>query len=85
LWAIVHFARSLPRRRISALAVEKLSTAMFFWLKYFDRYLVTRPEASDGASGTLSMGRRRETAVLDAENVETYRGAIDRPVTLAAA
>jgi len=85
VWALCYFARSFPQRRASALAAKKLTTLMFFWVKYLDRYLVTRPGASDGASATFFIGTRRATAVPDAEILETYRGTIGRPVRHVAA
>jgi SAM-dependent methyltransferase len=79
VWAICYFARSFGRRRTTALVLEKLATIAFFWLKYFDRLLVERPGAADGASGTYFMGRKSATPIPDAEISASYRGTIARP------
>jgi len=80
LWAIIYFARSIPPRGSGALIVEKLVTLVFFWLKYFDRILLTHPGAVDGASGVYFVGQKSTTPLDDRELLKTYRGLIGRPM-----
>jgi SAM-dependent methyltransferase/uncharacterized protein YbaR (Trm112 family) len=80
LWSIGYFARSFPRRTSTQLAVEKLATVCFVWLKPLDARLVSRPGATDGASGVYFLGLKADVAVDDAEVLAGYRGTIGVPV-----
>lgn len=81
VWSLVYFVRSFARRRSTALVVDKLATLCFFWLKYLDRILISRPGATDAASGVYFMGRKAQTPVDDREILAGYRGIVGRPVT----
>jgi ubiquinone/menaquinone biosynthesis C-methylase UbiE len=44
-----------------------------FWLKYFDHFMIDRPDAQDAASGFYFMGRKSEHVLTDRELIATYR------------
>jgi SAM-dependent methyltransferase len=74
-WAFCHFLLSfsdsaLPRRILRAVA--HLS---FFWLKYFDYFLLRHRGALDAASGYFFLGRKSDTDLSPDELVRGYRGA----------
>lgn len=72
-WSISYFLRASLPPRLWALA-DRAGSLGFFWLKYFDGWLVRRPGGLDAASGTFFLGRRRETALDDRTIVQGYRG-----------
>jgi uncharacterized protein YbaR (Trm112 family) len=81
LWALCYFARSIPRGRGTApLLLEKLVMVLFFWLKYFDRWLITHEGATDAASGVYFMGQKSDAPLPDAELLASYRGTVGRPI-----
>jgi SAM-dependent methyltransferase len=76
-WAYHYFLLSLvggppPLRR----AVTAFAYATSFWLRFFDRLLIARPETSDAASGLFFLGRRSEATLDDRQLVRDYRGAV---------
>jgi len=75
VWAIENFALAFVSRpmlrRVTKAAVRLLSS----WLKHFDRLLVNRPEAMDGASCTYFLGRKIEGQIPDTEIIAGYVGA----------
>ncbi len=79
IWGILHFFRALLPLRLWKFS-DRLVTLGFFWLKYFDGYLVGRPAGQDAASGTFFLGRRRRTPLDDRAIVAGYRGAVPRPI-----
>ena len=81
VWSLIYFARSFPRRRSTALLVEKLAMLCCFWLKHLDRILISRPGATDGASGFYFMGRKAKAPVDEREIVAGYRGTVGQPIT----
>lgn len=79
-WSFRYLARSLaPRGGTGAALLGRMATLLTFWLKYIDRLVLTHPGASDGASGTYFLGRRREEPIDDEALVASYRGAIPVP------
>jgi SAM-dependent methyltransferase/uncharacterized protein YbaR (Trm112 family) len=78
-WSLRYFLLSFARRRVSRALIRRLSSYLFFWLKYFDDLLVKRPGGLDAASGTFFLGRRREDPVSDREVLRSYRGAVRTP------
>lgn len=72
-WALEHFAVSLsPRPFVTGMRLA-VRTA-FFWLKYLDHVLGQSPAASDGASCTFFLGRKRVSPRADHEIVAQYVG-----------
>lgn len=71
-WAIVEYARALPRsRRLSSL-LRLVTQTCFFWLKYTDQMLGQSRRAQESASCTYFYGLRRETAVSPVDIIQRY-------------
>jgi len=54
--------------------VKGLSRVLFFWVKYFDYYLLDKPGARKGASSLYFIGTRSDQILSDRELVERYGG-----------
>jgi hypothetical protein len=73
VWAIEHFAGSVPSGDRAALYARVFARLMSFWIKYADRLLAKRPRALDAASCTYFMGRKDPGFVLsEAELIDSY-------------
>lgn len=75
VWAIENFALAFVVRPFQRAATKALVRLGFAWLKYFDRLLVNRPEAMDGASCTYFLGRKIVGSIPDTEIIARYVGA----------
>ena len=73
-WSVRYFLLSFCRRRWSRAAVSGLSRLAFFWLKYFDYYLVRSPAALDAASSFYFLGEKSQQTLSDRELIQSYRG-----------
>ncbi len=73
-WSIMYFLRGLLPARLLLIA-DRVTSLTFFWLKYLDGILVTRPSGIDAASGTFFLGKRRSAPIDDRTIVRGYRGA----------
>lgn len=72
VWAIVEFARALPRSdRLAALFGMAAQTA-FFWLKYTDRWIAPTTRATGAASCTYFLGTRRDAACSESDIIARY-------------
>jgi SAM-dependent methyltransferase len=69
---LIAFARSRGARRLMRVAARLTA----FWLKWFDRWLITRPAALDAASSLYFLGRRSDRVIDDAEAMSQYAGAV---------
>ena len=74
-WSLWYLLRTFARTRRGRGMAFLLARVMFWWLKYLDVRLASRPGAVDSASGTFFLGRRREGAVSDEAILSAYRGA----------
>lgn len=77
-WAWEYFLMSFCRSTRSRSAVRCLGRLTSFYLKYFDRYLSSRPGAFDAASAYGFLGRRspRGEEYSDEKLLASYRGLI---------
>ena len=73
-WSARYFLLSFCSRSWSRAAVSGFSRLAFFWLKYFDYYLVRRPAALDAASGFYFLGEKSGQVLSDRELMQSYRG-----------
>jgi hypothetical protein len=79
LWSLEYFLRAFAgRRRLLRGLVSRTVTLLFFWLKYVDDFLVSRPAGLDAASGTFFLGRRRSQPLTDREIVHAFKGVRPR-------
>jgi SAM-dependent methyltransferase len=74
-WAYRYFLVSLvggsARTKRAVTAFAYLTS---FWLRFFDRFLIARPESLDAASGLYFLGRKSEATIRDRDLVRQYRG-----------
>lgn len=73
-WTLRYFLMSFfasPRLRAAASGVARVA---FFWLKYFDHYLVRKPGALDAASAFYFLGAKGIHVLTDRELVASYEG-----------
>ncbi len=75
VWAIENFVLAFISRAILRKAAKAVVRICFSWVKYFDYFLVNRPEAMDGASCTYLLGCKIEGHIPDAEIIARYVGA----------
>lgn len=73
-WSYHYFLRSFASSARGKAAAAILARLTAFWLKYFDRALVNRPGAWDGAWGTYFLGTWRDGPIDDRVLLEEYRG-----------
>jgi SAM-dependent methyltransferase/uncharacterized protein YbaR (Trm112 family) len=78
-WAVRYFLRSFSSSAKWDMATRMITSCTLFWLKYFDRWLATRPVSSDAASGMFFLGRRSIAMLSDRDLVELY-WSIGRPM-----
>lgn len=74
-WTIENFALAFIARPVLRKAAKLFVRLGFAWLKNFDRLLINRPEAMDGASCTYFLGRKIEAKIADADIIARYVGA----------
>jgi SAM-dependent methyltransferase len=75
IWSLQYFFLSFVKSSAARNIVKALTRLAFFWLKYFDYYLVNKPGTFDAASGYYFLGRKSETVLSDKELLKLYRGA----------
>jgi SAM-dependent methyltransferase/uncharacterized protein YbaR (Trm112 family) len=73
-WSARYFLLSFFSGSWSRAVVSGFSRLAFFWLKYFDYYLVCRPAALDAASGFYFLGEKSRQVFSDRELIQSYRG-----------
>jgi uncharacterized protein YbaR (Trm112 family)/SAM-dependent methyltransferase len=64
-WSISTFFRSFSTARVWTALIAAVLPFFIFWLKYFDYFLVGKPNAADAASGIFFLGYKAETPVSD--------------------
>jgi SAM-dependent methyltransferase len=75
VWSIENFVLAFLKRAFFRKMAKVIVRIFFAWLKHFDRLLVSRPEAMDGASCTYLFGRKIEGYTSDTEIIARYVGA----------
>jgi SAM-dependent methyltransferase/uncharacterized protein YbaR (Trm112 family) len=75
VWALESFALAFVRRSILRMVTKAIVRIVFGWLKHFDRLLVSRPEAMDGASCTYFLGIKNDDYIPDTDIIARYVGA----------
>src|SRR5262249_52531796 len=73
-WGYQYFLLSFTRSRTLRRLMVHFADATAFYLKYFDRFLVVRPGALDGASSLFFLGSRSEQTLSDRALIGSYRG-----------
>lgn len=72
-WSYKYFLQSFATSSLARAFVRYLVHFTVFWLKYFDYYLIDKPEALDAASGYYFLGRKSDQILEDRYLVQNYR------------
>lgn len=75
VWAIENFVLSFARSRSMRTLLKMLIRYSFFWIKYLDYLMSTKPQAYDAASCTYFLGEKIDSTVPDQQIVSGYVGA----------
>lgn len=75
-WSGTYFLLGFVQSKTAITVIKVLTRLTLFWLKYFDRYLIDKPGALDGAWGYYFLGRRGEGVLSDRELLQLYRGIL---------
>ena len=73
-WSARYFLLSFCSGSRSRAAMSGFARLAFFWLKYFDYYLVGRPAALDAAAGLYFLGEKSRQTLSDRALIASYRG-----------
>lgn len=72
---IQQFARAFSPIRSWYIISDWLTDWFFWWLKYFDAWMVNHPAGLDGANAFYFLGRKRDRKLSDKAILKSYRGA----------
>lgn len=75
VWSIENFVLAFTASPVLRKMAKVLVRLGFAWLKHFDRILVKRPEAMDGASCTYFFGKIINVKLADVDIIARYVGA----------
>jgi uncharacterized protein YbaR (Trm112 family) len=75
-WSYQYFLLSFTRSKPLRALIRAFSRMTSFYLKYLDRYLLSRQGAIDAASGFFFIGRKEGQTLSDRDLIHYYRGAI---------
>jgi SAM-dependent methyltransferase len=67
-----YFLRSFVKSRLAAGLILVFASLTAFWMKYCDRFLLSRPHADDAAAGFSFLGRKGSRTYSDREIVGMY-------------
>lgn len=78
-WSLKYFLLSFMKNHTLRSIFDTLANYAFFWLKYFDLFLIDKPGSLDAAAGYFFMGRKtgKNTQNVSDENlINLYRGTM---------
>ena len=75
LWSLEYFTTAFFCSPHNRSLVRAATRVLFFWVKFWDHWLTSRPAAIDGASCTYLFAERMYDTVGDAEIINRYGGA----------
>jgi len=74
-WAYYYFLRSFAKSTWTRRVLSALGQLTGFWVKYFDRFVLTNEAAFDAAAGYFFMGRKSDQVLSDSDLLASFRGA----------
>ncbi|HOX57014.1 MAG TPA: methyltransferase domain-containing protein [Candidatus Paceibacterota bacterium] len=74
-WACHFFLLSFATRKFARALIHAAARLAFFWLKYFDVFLLQKPGTYDAASGYFFLGELAGRCLPDRQLIALYRGA----------
>ena len=72
-----YFMLSFVTSRIARFIMSGLACLLFFWLKYFDLILISRPAALDASMELFFTGRKSVDVLSDSEILGRYKGGYE--------
>jgi len=75
-WSHQYFLSSFSGGRASHMFLHGIGRLFTWWLKYFDRYLATKPGGLDAASAVFFVGTKSDVPLSDKDLLRLYRGAL---------
>jgi len=75
VWTIENFVLAFFANSIIRNIAKITVRVLFFWIKYFDYYLMDKPQAMDGASCTYFLGKKDLKMTSDEQIISSYIGA----------
>jgi len=73
-YSIQYFMLSFVRSQMARIAIKSVCRLAFFWLKYADLYLASKPGSLDAAHGLYFLGRKSQTTLSDCDLIASYQG-----------
>lgn len=73
-WSCRSFMLSFAESNKIRYLITLFAHYLLFWLKYFDYFLIDKPEVLDGASGYYLLGRKSNKVLTDKQLISLYRG-----------
>jgi len=71
-WAYKYFLLSFTSSKMVKALISLFAHYTAFWLKYFDYYLIDKPDAIDGASGYYFLGKKSRQVLSDRELIQNF-------------
>ena len=75
-WSYQYFLLSFTTSKALRGLIRAFVSVTAFYLKYFDRYLITKTAAIDAASGFYFMGRKDTSTLADRDLISYYKGVV---------
>ena len=75
-WSLTYFLQSFTNSKTTTKIIGVVSQILFFWLKYFDYYLIKKNGAYDSASAYYFLGTKSRCSLTDRELIQLYKGNI---------
>lgn len=75
-WAYQYFLTSFFLVQWARRAAEVFAHLTSFWLKYLDKFLISKPGGFDAASGFYFLGYKTDLLLSDRDLISLYKGAI---------
>lgn len=75
-WSLQYFFLSFCTSKVMWRITYALTSVVFFWIKYVDYYLLSKPGSLDAASGYYFLGRKSKVTLQDKELIELYSGMV---------
>jgi SAM-dependent methyltransferase/uncharacterized protein YbaR (Trm112 family) len=75
-WSGKFFLTSFAHKGATRAVLSGLGRVAFFWVKYFDHFLIRRDAAFDAAGSFYFLGEKSRQTLADRDLIQTYRGGV---------
>jgi len=76
-WAYTHFLTSFTSSKHLSVLIKIFSHSTFFFLKYFDYYLINKPGSYDAASAFFFLGKKTKKELSDNGLINGFKGKMN--------